>query len=204
MKVAPFFLLGFSLVVIACSGAGGSKAVFHPDVGPFDENGDYVVALADAPVKKNYFARNEKKSSRSSRTRTAARGTRPKRNVAQVRPPIVPSTPVIVPSAPLRRPPIAATAPRTVVITPSPSGAVVQPRPVVQPVQTVATLPPAPKPRTQVVKPKKKAPRQHRVSRSDTLYGLSRRYGVSVGSIQRANRLRGTTIITGSTLLIPR
>ncbi len=63
---------------------------------------------------------------------------------------------------------------------------------------------PVPRPTAQVIKPLTKAPLRHRVSSTDTLYGLSRRYGVSVTSIQRANRLKGTTIITGSTLLIPR
>ena len=38
----------------------------------------------------------------------------------------------------------------------------------------------------------------------DTLYGLSRKYGTSVSAIQRANKLKGTTIVRGKTLLIPR
>lgn len=54
-------------------------------------------------------------------------------------------------------------------------------------------------------KPKPKATtRSHTVKRGDTLYGLSRKYGVSVSSIQRANKLRNTTIRLGQRLTIPR
>ena len=58
---------------------------------------------------------------------------------------------------------------------------------------------PAPRP---VAKPKPKT-RSHTVRRGDTLYALSRRYGCSVSSIQKANGLRGTTISTGKKLRIP-
>ncbi|MDP0489720.1 MAG: LysM peptidoglycan-binding domain-containing protein [Verrucomicrobiota bacterium JB023] len=44
----------------------------------------------------------------------------------------------------------------------------------------------------------------HTVSSGDTLWGLSRKYGVSVDSIRQANGLTGDTIITGQTLSIPR
>ncbi|MGC6427604.1 MAG: LysM peptidoglycan-binding domain-containing protein [Akkermansiaceae bacterium] len=68
---------------------------------------------------------------------------------------------------------------------------------------------PRPKPRVQAKpqpKPVKVAPRgiRHRVKKGDTLYGLARKYGTTVSRIQKANRLRGTIIRTGSTLLIPR
>ncbi|MDA0767798.1 MAG: LysM peptidoglycan-binding domain-containing protein [Verrucomicrobia bacterium] len=38
----------------------------------------------------------------------------------------------------------------------------------------------------------------------DTLYSLGRRYGTSVAAIQKANGLRGTNIVIGKTLVIPR
>ena len=41
------------------------------------------------------------------------------------------------------------------------------------------------------------------VKKGDTLSGLSRRYGVSVSSIQRANGLRSTVIVLGKKLRIP-
>ena len=52
--------------------------------------------------------------------------------------------------------------------------------------------------------PKKPAPRRHLVQKGDTLYSLSRKYGTSVSAIQRANGLKGSTIVRGKTLVIPR
>ena len=46
--------------------------------------------------------------------------------------------------------------------------------------------------------------RRHVVRRGDTLYGLSRRYGVSVNSLRRANGLKGDLIRRGQVLVIPR
>lgn len=45
--------------------------------------------------------------------------------------------------------------------------------------------------------------RYHTVKKGDTLSGLSRRYGVSVSSIQRANGMRSTVIVLGKKLRIP-
>ena len=41
------------------------------------------------------------------------------------------------------------------------------------------------------------------VLKGDTLYGISRKFGVSLESIQRANKLSGTTIVPGQVLSIP-
>lgn len=41
------------------------------------------------------------------------------------------------------------------------------------------------------------------IREGDTLGGIARRYGVSVSALQRSNRLRGTLIRAGKTLLIP-
>jgi len=45
--------------------------------------------------------------------------------------------------------------------------------------------------------------RFYTVRRGDTLYSISRRYGISVGELQRANGLRGTAISSGRRLRIP-
>lgn len=45
---------------------------------------------------------------------------------------------------------------------------------------------------------------RHTVTSGDTLYGLSRRYGVSVGALKEANGLTGDVIRTGQALSIPR
>lgn len=44
----------------------------------------------------------------------------------------------------------------------------------------------------------------HVVSKGDTLYSLSRRYGTTVAAIQAANGINDTTIVLGNTLNIPR
>ena len=59
--------------------------------------------------------------------------------------------------------------------------------------------PAAPKP---VVKPTPAT--RHTVVRGDPLYSLGRRYGTSVGAIQRANGLNGTLIRIGQSLRIPK
>lgn len=43
----------------------------------------------------------------------------------------------------------------------------------------------------------------HTVTSGDTLWGLSRKYGVSVDEIRQANGISGSTIITGQSLNIP-
>lgn len=198
MKTVHLLSLCACFALIACAGRG-SKAIYHPDVGPFDENGDYIAALADAPVKKNYFSRRKPKAASQPKRAKASKPAKTQR-IAKVTPPT--PAPRVAPQ-PVRPPQVAA--PRTVVIaqSPRPRPAVSRPRPAPKP--AVAPKPrPKPKPKAVVVKPKKKAPVRHVVRRSDTLFGLSRRYGTSVKSIQRANNLRGTTIITGKTLIIPR
>ena len=46
--------------------------------------------------------------------------------------------------------------------------------------------------------------RYHTVKRGDTLYGISRRYKVSVSKIQKVNGIRGSLICVGKKLRIPR
>ncbi len=43
----------------------------------------------------------------------------------------------------------------------------------------------------------------HNIQKGDSLWGLSRRYGVSIDAIRQANNLSGDTIITGQPLIIP-
>ncbi len=52
--------------------------------------------------------------------------------------------------------------------------------------------------------PAPKPAARHTVVKGDTLYSLGRRYGTSVGAIQRANGITGTLIRIGQTLKIPR
>lgn len=48
------------------------------------------------------------------------------------------------------------------------------------------------------------SPRSHTVSRGDTLSSLSRRYGVSVDTLRKANNIKGSNIQKGRRLTIPR
>ena len=140
MKIVSLLPLCATFALIACSGSsdgGGSKAIYHPDVGPFDENGDYVEALADAPVKKNYFARNNKNKKRKAEPkREYVKAPEPVRvrRVAQVTPPPAPRPVARVAPTPPPAPP------KTVVIAQSPRPQAV-PVTQAQPLAAVTTAP---------------------------------------------------------------
>ncbi|MEJ6644618.1 MAG: LysM peptidoglycan-binding domain-containing protein [Akkermansiaceae bacterium] len=44
---------------------------------------------------------------------------------------------------------------------------------------------------------------QHMIQKGDTLWGISRRYSVSVEALQQANGITDTNIVEGRTLIIP-
>lgn len=68
---------------------------------------------------------------------------------------------------------------------------------------TVTISNPKPKPKP-VVKPKPKPKSTiHSVRKGDTLYGLAKRYGTTVGALQRANSIKGSTIRIGQKIKIP-
>jgi len=48
-----------------------------------------------------------------------------------------------------------------------------------------------------------RAAASHTVVRGDTLWGLSRKYGVSVDAIKQANNMRNDTVVLGTKLVIP-
>lgn len=160
-------LISTSAVFISCSG-GGSTPSYNPDMGPFDENGNYVEAWADNPPK------------RGSSKRKAQSNPKPD---PKPEPRIV-STPKPKPVSKPKPTPVAK-------VTPKPAP---KPKPVVKPK-------PKPKPKPVVVKPKTI---KHMVKKGDTLYSLSKRYGVSISAIQKANGLSGTNIQTGKNILIPK
>ena len=144
-----FLLLLTSVVFVGCS-RSGREPHYNPEVGPFDEDGNYVEAWADNPP-----------------TRVAGiRKTQP----TQKPRPVAKPRPIT-----------------TAKVTPKP-----KPRPVVKP---------KPRPKPVVAKPKSI---KHMIKRGDTLWGLSRRYGVSVTAIQKANRISGTNVRAGKTILIPK
>ncbi len=66
-----------------------------------------------------------------------------------------------------------------------------------KPTPAVSSPPPAPKPAP------KPSVRYHKVASGDTLYSLSRKYGVSVGALKKTNGLSGDLIRKGQSLRIP-
>jgi LysM repeat protein len=103
----------------------------------------------------------------------------------------VPVTPPVVASAPPPRPAPSSTP----VIASKP-----KPRPTAVASNTVKPKPVAKKP---VVKAKPKTTR-HSVRSGDNLYNIAKRYGTSVGAIQKANGISGSMIRPGQSLVIPR
>lgn len=209
MRWLGIIVTGGALVLSACSGTstGGSKeALYHPDVGPFDIDGNYVEALADAPVKKNYFAR-AKPSSESVKPKSKEKLLAKRETPSTANRPPTSSRKVVssrVVSAPVRTPPPQ----RSIVLaSPAAGGSSASGPPRLTSVARAGSAPPpvtrpAP-PKPVVIKPKTNAPLRHQIQASDTLFGLSRKYGKSVESLKRANGLTGNTIITGRTLIIP-
>lgn len=176
-----FIALSIAVFLNGCGGAGKegkapplpSNASYNPGYGPFDQNGNYIEAWADKPARQRNWARQVLVSNTSSREKAK------------------PSSPV----------------------SPRPNKPVTKPRPVVASREKIESKPPVasspqrPKPATPkpVAKPvaKPKPATRHTVVKGDTLYSLGRRYGTSVGAIQRANGLSGTLIKIGQRLRIP-
>lgn len=71
----------------------------------------------------------------------------------------------------------------------------------------VETSPPPARPATPARPTRPSTPARtqstHTVVRGDTLWGLSRKYGVSVDAIKTANNMRNDTVVLGSRLVIP-
>ena len=187
-------LLMAGAIFTACSGSSGSSSTYNPAVGPFDENGNYVEAWADNPPKRNSDRRVASNPKPTPAPVVAKVTPTPAPRVVSRPTPVPVQRPVIVPPAPAPRPvaPIAV-APRPV------APVAVAPRPVAP-----VAVTPAPRPIAVTAPAPTQAVRRHTVGRGDTLFGLARKYGTSVNAIKSANRISGTTIITGRSYIIPR
>jgi LysM repeat protein len=158
--------LAIATLLAGCSGGReiSSTASYNPGYGPFDQNGNYVEAWADKPVRQHRWGTKPPETA----TQLVARKDPPvsasRKKPTEKRPPLVAS----------QTPPS-------------------RPAPAVLPKPRPASPKPAPKPTI-----------RHTVVKGDTLYSLGRRYGTSVGAIQRANGISGTTIRIGQKLRIPR
>lgn len=67
----------------------------------------------------------------------------------------------------------------------------------------VYTPPPTPKPKPKPPAPKKTQARYHTIAKGDTLWGISRKYNVSISAIKSANGLSSDLIRPGQTLRLP-
>jgi LysM repeat protein len=183
-------LLGIAIVLASCR-SPSQKLDLAPDMiatpphrlarteYPFDTGGRYVDAWAAEGAGR--FGRHMN----SDRTEDGRTGDeQPERR------PTPPLTPVVA------RPPTRAIAADN---RPDPS-------PPATPVNRTATKPPAAKPpaaKPTAQKPPAKKKTTHTVRRGDSLSSLSRRYGVSVQAIKKANNLKSDRIIDGRKLVIP-
>lgn len=153
---------------------------YQQNHGPFDNNGNYVESWADKPPKRQYVTREQyaqlnKKSRKNKRT------------------PRVEPIPTVQPIQ------------RYVSHTPAVAAAPAKPKTSSRPKKAATPKTSSrPKPKSVAVKPKAKPPIVHRVKKGDTLYGLSRKYKTTIGSIQRANKLNTSHIAIGQRLIIPR
>ena len=195
--------------LVSCGGGGSiASSSYNPGYGPFDKNGNYVEEWADKPAKKHWWARKPDPvpdptpaaTPKKTEPLVAKNTSKPKPSGSSYRRvPGAVGSPMVNYSAPTSKPkpePVASVSKTK----PKPVASVSKPKP--KPI--ASTSKPKPKPKPVVVKPKTPAPRRHLVKKGDTLYGLSRKYGTSVSAIQRANGLKGTTIRTGKTIVIPR
>ncbi len=174
------YLAAFTIIGLSSCGSSTSVANsggFQQDHGPFDRNGNYIESWADNPPKRRNTWRP------SIPTRPA-----PPTAIASN---LVPKAPPTVASVNVPRP----TQPRTT-YTP--------PRTTYTPPKKVTPPVVAKKPAPKTITPKAKPPIYHTVKKGDTLYDLSRKYGATVAGIQKANNIKGSNIVIGKRLIIPR
>jgi LysM repeat protein len=165
-----------SVALSSCANNGGLTSGNHPSgTGPFDSRGNYVEAWADNP-------------SQWRKGSTQVVDAQPERPAATV-----PVTPPVLVSNTAPKP--AATSTPVVARKPTPRPTTVA--------NTVAKPKPRPVAAKPVVKAKPKSTR-HTVRSGDNLYNIAKRYGTTVGAIQKANGISGAMIRPGQSLAIPR
>lgn len=169
-----------SVALTACVNNGGLTSSNNPTgTGPFDSRGNYVEAWADNPSQWR----------KGSSTVVEAAPDRPAANVP-VTPPVIVSNTTPNPGS----------GTSTTVIHRKPT-----PRPTAVASNTTkpkAVVKKAPVKKV-VVKAKPKSTR-HTVRSGENLYNIAKRYGTSVGAVQKANGIKGSVIRPGQSLVIPR
>jgi LysM repeat protein len=165
-----------SVALSSCVHKGGLTSGNNPSgTGPFDSRGNYVEAWADNP-------------SQWRKGSTQVVDAQPERPAATV--PVTP--PALVSNTP---PKPAATSTPVIARKPTPRPTSIA--------STTAKPKPKPVAKKPVVKAKPKSSR-HTVRSGDNLFNIAKRYGTSVGAIQKANGISGSMIRPGQSLVIPR
>lgn len=166
-----------SALVLVLSGCSTDPSIANDPhgTGPFDSNGNYIEDWADDPSKwKKPGSRTQPDD-----LPLVAKNEQPPANATPLAPSHT-STPK----------PTAKPAPVVVKSTPKPTA---KPKP-------ASTSKPKPKP-----KPKPKATTtRYTVKKGDTLSGIASRHGSSVSKIRSANRISGSIIRPGQSLVIPK
>jgi LysM repeat protein len=189
---------------------------------PFDASGRYVDAwAAEGATRYGRFINTDRtEDGRSDTPEPERRPLPPPPPLAATRPPstsVVATRPPATARAasPNTRPPQPATAQQTGATTNSRSTQTSAAKPSTKTAatktaatktaatKTAATKAASTKTTAKKTAPKKK-PTSHTVGRGDSLSSLSRRYGVSIQAIKKANNLKSDRIIDGRKLVIPR
>lgn len=184
-----------TVLFVSCGGGIGSSGdIYDPGYGPFDKKGNYIEADADKKAKQR------RRPGFSGGSKTVAKKTTPVKEEpieTIVSKPTPPKVTVVKKATTTYTKPKTTTAPaKKTYVAPKP-----KPKPkVVSKPKPKPKVVPKPKPKV-VVKPKPKTI-YHKVSKGDTLYSISRKYGTSVSAIQKANGVNGTLIKVGSSLKI--
>jgi LysM repeat protein len=194
---------------------------------PFDASGRYVDAwAAEGATRYGRFINTDRsEDGRSDTPEPERRPLPPPPPLAATRPPSASVVSTVTtrppatarPDSPNARPPQPANSQRTAVATNSRSTQTSASKPSTKAASTKtaatktkasSTKPASSKPAASKTTAKKAAPKKkptsHTVGRGDSLSSLSRRYGVSIQAIKKANNLKSDRIIDGRKLVIPK
>ena len=203
MRLSWFYLPAAALVVAfpACTNTGGSTASNPGGTGPFDSRGNYVEAWADSPTKWKAGSQQLADAEPEQPAATDIPVLPPAILAANETPkPISTTTTVVYKKTPTRTSAGSSssstasnsTKPKAKTTSSSSKPVVVKPKTTPKP-KVVAKA-----------KPKAKASTRHTVRSGDNLYSIAKRYGTTVGALQKANGVKGAMIKPGQTLAIPK
>jgi len=196
MRLRWFSLPAAALVVAfpACSNTGGSTASNPGGTGPFDSRGNYIEAWADSPSKWKAGSQQVVDAAPEKPAATDIPVLPPPVLAANETPrPVSTTTTVLYKKTPTR----------TSAGSTSSSSSTASRTPT-KPKQKAVVVKPKTKPKAVAKATPKPRSTRHTVRSGDNLYSLAKRYGTSVGAVQKANGLKGAMIRPGQTLVIPK